>query len=288
MTRILVLCLCLLALAVIRSAAQEPVYFVTYSHDMEEPGNLEISLKGVQGSPKYGNPFVSETMELEYGAKAWWTTEFYLSGEHVSNDSTIFNGFRWENRFRPLLREHFINPVLYIEYENNNQADRSLLEVVGHDNISDLLLTNAQGRSETEREMELKLILSSNTHGWNVSENFITEKAMNELQPWEFGYALGVSRPLTLAAGARSCFFCRENFSAGAELYGGLGDLNDFGLRQTSHYAGPTIGFNVPRGPTVSFSPNFGLNDNSVGVLYRFTVSYEVQQLFGHFHQGAQ
>jgi len=222
------------------------------------------------------------------GAKAWWTTEFYLSGEHVSNDSTIFNGFRWENRFRPLLREHFINPVLYIEYENNNQADRSLLEVVGHDNISDLLLTNAQGRSETEREMELKLILSSNTHGWNVSENFITEKAMNELEPWEFGYALGVSRPLTLAAGARSCFFCRENFSAGAELYGGLGDLNDFGLRQTSHYAGPTIGFNVPRGPTVSFSPNFGLNDNSVGVLYRFTVSYEVQQLFGHFRRGAQ
>jgi len=30
------------ALAVIRSAAQEPVYFVTYSHDMEEPGNLKF------------------------------------------------------------------------------------------------------------------------------------------------------------------------------------------------------------------------------------------------------
>ncbi len=156
--------------------AQEPVYFVTYSHDMEEPGNLEISLKGVQGSPKYGNPFVSETMELEYGRKAWWTTEFYLAGEHISNDSTIFNGFRWENRFRPLLREHFINPVFYVEYENINRADRSLLEVVGHDSVSDLLLTNAQGRSDTEREMELKLILSSNTHGWNISENFISEK----------------------------------------------------------------------------------------------------------------
>jgi hypothetical protein len=216
------------------------------------------------------------------------TTEFYLSGEHVSNDSTIFNGFRWENRFRPLLREHFINPVLYVEYENINQGDRSLLEVVGHDNISDLLVSNVQGRSITQREMELKLILSSNTHGWNISENFISEKNMVEAEPWEFGYALGVSRPLTLAAGARSCLFCRENFAAGAELYGGLGDLHGFGLRQTSHYAGPTIGFNIPRGPTVSFSPNFGLNDNSVGVLYRFTVSYEVQQLFGHFHQGAQ
>jgi hypothetical protein len=287
MTKFLIVCWSVLLFAVSHAAAQEPVYFVTYSHDMEEPGNLEISLKGVQGSPKYGSPFVSETMELEYGAQAWWTTEFYLSGEHVSNDGTILNGFRWENRFRPLLREHFINPVLYAEYENINQADRSLLEVVGHDSVSDLLVSNAQGRSTTQREMELKLILSSNTHGWNISENFISEKNLLE-GPWEFGYALGASRPLTLTAGARSCFFCRENLSAGAELYGGLGDLNGFGLRQTSHYLGPIIGFDIPRGPTVSFSPNFGLNANSVGVLFRFTVSYEVQQLFGHFHPGAQ
>lgn len=288
MTRLVFLYSVMFALAAGHAAAQEPAYFVTYSHDMEEPGNLEISLKGIQGSPKYGNPFISETMELEYGAQAWWTTEVYLSGERVANDSTIFNGFRWENRFRPLLREHFINPVLYVEYENLNRADRSLLEVVGHDSISDLLLNNAQGRSDTEREMELKLILSSNTHGWNISENFITEKDLNEPEPWEFGYALGVSRPLTLLAGARSCVFCRENFSAGAELYGGLGDLNGFGLRQTSHYAGPLVGFNIPRGPTLSFSPNFGLNANSVGVLYRFTVSWEVQQLFGHFHRGTK
>src|ERR1700733_12207356 len=104
MIRYLISCFFLIPFTAIGSFAQEPVYFVTYSHDMEEPGNLEISLKGTQASPKYGSPFVSETMELEYGAQAWWTTEFYLSGEHVSNDSTIFNGFRWENRFRPLLR----------------------------------------------------------------------------------------------------------------------------------------------------------------------------------------
>jgi len=71
-------------------------------------------MKTTQASPKFGNPFVSGTLELEYGAKAWWTTEVYLAGQHTSNDSTIFTGFRWENRFRPLLREHFINPVLYV------------------------------------------------------------------------------------------------------------------------------------------------------------------------------
>ena len=268
-------------------AAQEWPYFVTYSHALEEPGNLEVAFKGVQASPKNGNAFGSGTMELEYGATGWWTTELYLSGQHTSNDSTVFTGFRWENRFRPLLREHFINPVLYVEYENINGADRSLLEIEGHDGISDLRGPNSEGRSETKRELELKLILSSNVRGWNISENFISTKLLTEPEPWEFGYAIGVSRPLALTAGAKDCFLCRENFSAGAEIFGGLGDMDSFGLNQTSHYVGPTVAFNIPRGPTVSFSPAFGLNANSVGVLYRVKVSYELQQIFGHFHQRA-
>jgi hypothetical protein len=268
--------------------AQEWPYFVTYSHDLEEPDNLEIALKTTQATPKYGNFFTGATLELEYGVKGWWTTEVYLSGQHTSNDSTIFTGYRWENRFRPLLHDHFINPVLYFEYENLSLADRSLLEVVGHDSVSDLRLSNSQGKSETERSLEMKLILSSNAKGWNISENFIAEKDLNESEPWEFGYALGVSRPLALAATGRPCVFCRENFSAGAELYGSLGDLDGFGLRATSHYLAPGLAFNIPRGPTVSFSPSFGLNANSVGVIYRIKVSYELQQISNWFRRGAR
>lgn len=283
-----VLCLVAVCLWTASCRAQEGPYFVTYSHDLEEPDNLEIAFKTAQGTPKNGNFFTGATLELEYGLKGWWTTEFYLSGQHTSNDSTVFTGFRWENRFRPLLHDHFINPVLYFEYENLNQADRSFLEVLGHDGVSDLRLPNAQGRSETERSLELKLILSSNTKGWNISENFIAEKAFNENGPWEFGYALGVSRPLALAASSRPCVFCRENFAAGAELYGGLGDLDGFGLRDTSHYLAPTLAFNIPRGPTVNFSPAFGLNDNSVGVIYRIKVSYELQQISSWFRRGTR
>jgi hypothetical protein len=276
------------SLAAPRCPAQEPAYFVNYSHSMEEPGNLEVSFKGVQASPAYVNPFVSETLELEYGAQGWWTTELYLAGQHTANDSTIFTGYRWENRFRPLLREHFINPVLYIEFEHISRADKGLLEITGHDSISDFQLTNDQARSKIEKSLELKLILSSNTRGWNISENFIAEKDLNETEPWEFGYALGVSRPLALAAKGHACVFCRENFSAGAELYGGLGTTSGFGLQSTSHYLGPILGFNIPGGPTVNFSPNFGLNDNSIGAIYRFTLSYEVQQLFGHLHRSSR
>ncbi|MGB2589266.1 MAG: hypothetical protein WA853_00670 [Candidatus Acidiferrum sp.] len=266
--------------------AQEPPYLVTYSDALEEPGNLEIAMKGVQAAPQNGNSFASGTLELEYGAKGWWTTEVYLSGQTTQNDSTVFTGFRWENRVRPLLRQHFINPLLYMEYEDVNGADRSFLEITGHHSISDLLLTNAQGRSKVERSLELKMILSSTVKGWNISENFIAEKNLSN-EPWEFGYALGTSRPLATKASPRPCFFCRENFAAGAEMYGGLGDRYSFGWRQTSQYLGPTVSFDVPKGPTITFSPSFGLNANSVGVLYRFKVSYEIQQIFSRLHKGA-
>jgi len=263
-----------------RVRAQEPPYFVTYSHALEEPGNLEVEFRGTAASPKNGNPFESGTIEFEYGLKGWWTTEVYLSGQTTQNDSTIYNGFRWENRVRPLLHEHFINPVLYLEYENLNEADRSLLEITGHDGVQNYIVPNGIERAITERSLEMKLILSSNFRGWNFSENFITEKDVNESEPWEFGYAIGVSRPLALAASPRACTFCRENFAAGAELYGGLGDTNGFGWRATSQYLGPIVAFSIPHGPTLSFSPNFGLNDNSLGVIYRVKVSYEFQQFF--------
>lgn len=263
--------------------SQERPYFVTYSDDLEEPGNLEISMKSTNGTPKYGNAFIGETIELEYGTNAWWTTELYLSGQHTFNDSTIFTGWRLENRFRPFPHQHFVNPVLYVEYEDISLADRSLLEITGHASVSDLRLSNAEARAEVERSLELKLILSRDTKGWNYSGNFIAEKALNESEPWEFGYAVGLSRPLALAAKAKACIFCRENFSSGIELYGGLGDLDSFGLQATSQYLGPTLMFNLPHGPSVSFSPNFGLNANSMRVLYRFQLSYEIPEISSWF-----
>lgn len=266
----------LLALLGASAAAQEN-YFITYTHQMEEPGNLEVALRSVHGFPDGANAFAGSALELEYGVKTWWTSELYLDGQSTAHESTLFTGFRFENRFRPLLREHWINPVLYFEFENINSADKSLLEIVGHDVRDDLLGRN--DRSEKKREAELKLILSSNFRGWNIAENFIAEKNLAG-DPWEFGYSVGISRPLSLVASAGNCRLCRENFSAGAELYGGLGDRYRFGLQETSHYLSPTVSFRVPNGPTLKFAPGFGLNSNSHGVLVRFGVSYEFEQIF--------
>ena len=263
-------------LGVAHVAAAQETYFVTYSHQMEEAGNLEIGVKSVAGSPSDGDAFIGNALELEYGPTAWWTSELYLDGQSTTNESTVFTGFRWENRFRPLLSEHWINPVLYVEFENINSADKSLLEVVGHDGRTNFLERN--DRSEKKREAELKLILSSNLRGWNFSENIIAEKNLAN-EPWEFGYAIGASRPLALKAAAKPCVFCRENFSAGAEMYGGLGERYSFGLRDTSHYLAPVAEWRMPTGTTLKVSPAFGLNDNSHGLLFRFGISYEVNQI---------
>jgi hypothetical protein len=257
-----------------KSCAQEN-YFVTYTHHMEEPGNLEFATKSVSGFPGAGNAFWGNAVEMEYGVKTWWTSELYLDSQTTANESSVFTGFRLENRFRPLLQEHWINPVLYAEFEDINSADKALLEVVGHDGIADFLTRN--DRSEKQREVELKLILSSNFKGWNVAENMIAEKNIAG-EPWEFGYAVAVSRPLSLAASPKECRFCRENFAAGAELYGGLGDRYSFGLHDTSHYFAPTIAWRLPSGPTFSISPAAGLNSNSHGFLLRFGVAYEINQ----------
>jgi hypothetical protein len=267
--------------------AQERPYFVAYDHYLEEPGNLELEYFSTFASQKGGHDFHAFWAEFEYGATAWWTSEFYLEGQTTFGDSTVFTGWRLENRVRPLKREHFINPILYVEYERKSGADKIMKEVEGHDGASDFLPPNALGRKEHKNEIELKLILSSTFKGWNITENTIAAKNLANA-PWEFGYVLGTSRPLALKASANRCTFCRQNFIAGVEMYGGLGDRHSFGLRDTSQYVAPVLAWNLPSNWTFKVSPGFGLNDNSYGFVMRWGVSREfsgfgemISHLFG-------
>ncbi len=267
-----------------RARSQESPYLVTYDHYLEEPGNLEIEYFSTFGTQHGGNDFHAPWIELEYGATAWWTTEFYLDGQTTFNDSTLFTGFRWENRFRPLKHEHFINPVIYVEYAKLSGADKIMKEVEGHDVASDFAEPNSLLRQETKHEIEFKLLLSSSYKGWNFAENTLAAKNLSN-QPWEFGYALGASHPLQLAASSKRCNLCLQNFVAGVEMYGGLGDRHSFGLRDTSQYLAPVAAWNLPSGWTFRVSPGFGLNDNSHGFLLRWGLSYEINgfgEMVGH------
>jgi hypothetical protein len=268
--------------------AQEQPYFVTYSDDMAEPGALEVALAPVAGIPRAGPNFLASTAEFEYGATRWWTAAFYLDGQSTAGDSAIFTGYRFENRFRPLARHHAVNPVLYVEFEDVNAADKVLKEIVGFDSTVDADVPNALARREREREIETKLILSSDYRGWNFSENFIAGKDVGG-EPWEFGYALGFSRPLARGDAGRAPAVSRRRVTLGAELYGGLGNWNRFTLSGTSHYLGPAIAWELPRGVTLRLSPAFGLTDASHRALVRFAILYDIPgfgprlaQLFRH------
>jgi hypothetical protein len=267
---------------------QENPYIVAYDHYMEEPGSLELEYSSLVSTQRGGRDFHAYWVEFEYGATAWWTTEFYLDAQSTFHDSTLFTGFRWENRFRPLKHEHFINPVLYVEYEHISGADKILKEIEGHDGEADNADANWIARQEHKHELEFKLLLSSTHKGWNFVENTIATKNLSN-QPWEFGYALGASRPLKLKASAKRCNFCRENVIAGVEMYGGLGNRYSFGLKDTSQYVAPVVALNLPSDWTLRISPGFGLNDNSHRFLLRWGLSREFSgfgDLVGHLLGG--
>jgi hypothetical protein len=268
--------LCLLTAAGARTAlAQEPAYFVTYTHYLEEPGNLEVALVSTTGFPRHGHAaYTAPWLELEYGVTGWWTAELYLEGVTTRHDGSGFTGWRWENRFRPLRGEHRINPLLYVEYESLNEASRIQKEIVGSgplafEPIGELRQTHAH-------ELEGKLILSSVAGAWNVSENLIVEKNLSEDEGLEFGYSVGVSRSLGSLASGTSCRWCRENFVAGVEAYGGLGSTQHAALADTRHFIAPVLAWHVADRSTLKVSTGFGVTKASDRYLLRVGYAYEL------------
>jgi hypothetical protein len=55
-------------------------------------------------------------------------------------------------------------------------------------------------------------------------------------------------------------------------------------MRDTSHYLAPLIGWQLPRGVRMSFSPGFGLTGTSLSRVYRIGLAYEFDQVGGWFH----
>jgi len=258
-------------------SAQESPYFVTYDHHLEESGNLELEVFTTSGIPRSGQQaYVAPYMELEYGVTGRWTSELYLEGQGTLGDSAVFTGWRIENRFRPLKREHWINPILYLEYESTSEASRIQKEIV--DGGPDMLSPNSQLQASKNHELEAKLILSGTPHDWNISGNFITEKNLSRGEGFEFGYAFGVARPLATLASGNVCHFCRENFIAGMEIYGGLGSTQDgFGPKNKVHYVAPVVSWQVSENGSLRFSPGFALTGDGSPVLLRLGYSYEVR-----------
>ena len=200
------------------------------------------------------------------------------------SDSTLFTGFRIENRLRPLMREHCINPVLYVEYENTSGADKTILEVVGHDGQADLAGPNGEARREHQHEAELKLILSSNLKSWNISENFIAEKNLGHA-------AMGVRlRGGRCPAPAQRRQRPRMHLLR-REILGRRGGLRRPGRHGCAHPARhlalhrPAHRLAAPKDMRLSFSPGFGLTRPASARVYRVGLAFELPQIGNWFHR---
>jgi hypothetical protein len=245
--------------------AQQNPYFVAYTDQMEEPTNLELSTQSTIGNPKHDLPgYLGQLFELEYGIAPWWSSALYLEGAYQRQDSAVFTGFRIENRFKVLNGTYRINPVLYFEYENINEASRIQKEILGHTEPSAESLPELS--SEKAREIEAKLIVSTDIKSWNLAQNFMVEKNLTEEEGFEFGYALGIFRPLT----------SKPSITVGAELYGGLGSTKLFGFQDTAHYIAPLLVWNFAGNQAIKVSPGFGLTASSDRMLLRIGYTYEV------------
>lgn len=268
------------------SFAQESPYFVTYDHHLEERGNLAVETATTMGVPQPSEKEVAERgqsfyaapyIEFEYGVTDRFTASAYLEGQGTLGDSTLFTGWRVEGRYRPLAKEHRINPVFYLEYESLNDASRIAKDIVGSG--PDLDIWNSSLRTSKAHELETKLILSSDVRGWNVAENFIVDKNLLRGEGFEFGYAVGVSKALAKVGTGRDCALCRQRFVAGLELYGGLGStFEGVGFRETAQYVAPTVSWSLKQRGTVRFSTAVGVGHESSRILFRVGYSFDLPQ----------
>ena len=139
---------------------------------------------------------------------------------------------------------------------------------------------------DKEREMELKLILGSNVNGWNISENFIAEKNLASGVPGNLVMpSASAVRCSWRPAAQRMYFLPREVSRRERKCMAAWATATVSATRLTSQYLGPTINWTAPNGMTIGLSPQFGLNSYSIPFLFRFSVSYEIEQVFSHFHR---
>lgn len=255
--------------------AQESPYFVTDHHHLPDHGALGLANYNVFGDPKIGNGFLGSVLEFEYRPLKWWSTEVQLEGQSTLNDSTVFTGYTWVNKFKLAPRNRWINSVLSIGWEDTNEANKSIVEIEGHADEDDFNLRNDVARRLQEHEIEAKLVLSRDHKGWNFAGNLIAVKNLAG-EPWQFGYSLGISRPLSTAEAKDHCTFCRKSVAAGFEFYGGLGDAHSFGLQNTSHYLGPVMSWQLTDRMSLKAGPHFGLTRESLHALVHFAVVYDI------------
>jgi hypothetical protein len=287
--------------------AGNDIYFVTYNHHIEQ-GETEVMLMTDYTEPaerskdkKLGG-YVSHMLEVEYGITEQLATELMLEGFiDTSYGYGKFTGFRWENRYRLNKKENWwLNPVLYMEYEDLDPKTRFKMEVSGREDGKG----EPPEEDQRERIMETRLILSRDFGPLNIAFNWINETDMRRGGFTDFGYAIGLQytlmsheeheeegreramaesmnheahHPHTEASGKRTLASRFTPAAIGLECFGGLGNSRAFGgsFDVQPHYLSPIIMFHPWHNVMIHIGAAFGLSGVSddlvrTGVAFEF------------------
>ena len=263
--------------------------FVLYDHHTDAKGETEINVFSDFSSAETGDPrYSAQLLEIERAITDRWETALYLEGDKIDGEDYQFGGWRLESRYRLFDYGAFLNPVLYVEYENLNPDHRYLLDVVGRTDTP-------EGPETTEHEIESKLIVGHDISSkLDVAFNWINETNLDTGR-WEFGYALGFNyalygegnqiaeegneREQAEHSEASSQWTVKE-IKLGGELYGGLGD-STLGLTLdpdvTQQYAGLNVKTEFNNGLHVMVGGAAGLTHESERGLLRLMLGYEFE-----------
>jgi hypothetical protein len=263
--------------------------FVLYDHHTDAKGETEINVfsdfsNAVGDDPSYA----AQLVEIEHSITDRWTAALYLEGDAIEGENYDFAGWRIENRYRLFEYGAFLNPVLYVEYENLKPDHKYLLEVTGRTDTP-------EGPDRTEHEIDSKLILGQDLSSkLDVAFNWINEANLDTGR-WEFGYALGLNYSLygegneeaeehgenerSERSQASSNWTLKE-MKIGVEVYGGLGDSTrgvTLDPDVTQQYAELNLRTEFSNGVNIMVGGAAGLTDESERGRLRLMLGYEFE-----------
>lgn len=274
-----------------RAWAGNEANFVLYDHHTDEKGETEVNAFGdfsnaVGDEPRYS----AQLFEIERALTERWEAALYLEGDKIDDEDYLFAGWRLESRYRLFEYGAFLNPVLYVEYENLSPDHKYLLDVTGRTDTP-------EGPERWQHEIESKLIVGHDiTSKFDVAFNWINETNVDTGR-WEFGYALGFNYALVGKANqeaeeheheghgahehaSKGAAWAIKEVKLGGELYGGLGD-STLGLtldpNVTQQYAGLNLKTEWTNGLHVMVGGAAGLTKESERGLLRLMIGYEFE-----------
>ena len=234
--------------------------FVLYTHHTPEAGERELMLMNDIAQNPDGKRYAAQMVELELGITDRLATAFMVEGQKTGANAYRFTGFRWENRYRLFDYGTFLNPVIYLEYEDLSADTLYVMEMSGREDATPRVKARPR-----ERVFESRLILGGElVDGLDLSFNWLNESDL-DTGVTAFGYALGLNYR----------FDPRVMF--GLELFGGTGD-SDKGFTLdpsvTQHYLAPNIMLDVGNDISVKFGGAIGLTNVSQDIV-RLALGYE-------------